>query len=218
MATKVRLTRPELKRYRDSLARYNRYLPMLKLKQQQLQMALRDSLRRRSEAEQGYNDIDASIRRYRQVFSDRTGVPLEEWARPAGQRTSTRNIAGVAITTLEEVAFSPVKYSFFGTPPWVDRALEDLRERSRCRLHLDMLLQEETLLRQSLTRIVQRVNLFEKVMIPQATDAIRRIRIKLGDDMTAGVGRAKIAKTKASAALADDAESATRNALEKEAR
>ena len=85
-------------------------------------------------------------------------------------------------------------------------------------MRLEMLVQEETVLRQSLTRIVQRVNLFEKIKIPQATDAIRRIRIKLGDDMTAGVGRAKIAKTKASAGLADDADSATRNALEKETR
>ena len=43
---------------------------------------------------------------------------------------------------------------------------------------------------------MQRVNLFEKVMIPNTQDNIRRIRIALGDQMTAGVARAKIAKAK----------------------
>ena len=45
-------------------------------------------------------------------------------------------------------------------------------------------------------RTTQRVNLFEKVKIPEAKEAIRIIRIKLGDEMTAAVGRAKIAKNK----------------------
>ncbi len=40
-------------------------------------------------------------------------------------------------------------------------------------------------------------------MIPQATNAIRIIRIRLGDEMTAAVGRAKIAKSKLTATLAD---------------
>ena len=203
MAAKLRLTRPELKKYRDALTRYNRYLPMLKLKQQQLQMALRDAMQRRREVERAYAAMDAAIGRYRQVFSDRTGLPLEAWAQPVGRKASSKNIAGVEVAVLEDVTFAPVQYSLFGTPPWVDQALADLRERNRRRALLEMLVQEETLLRESLTRIVQRVNLFEKIMIPHATEAIRRIRIKLGDEMTAAVGRAKIAKTKLSATLAD---------------
>ena len=52
------------------------------------------------------------------------------------------------------------------------------------------------MLGRELTKIVQRVNLFEKVKIPEAKENIRRIRIQLGDEMTAAVGRAKIAKNK----------------------
>ncbi len=40
MAIKIKLTRPELKRQRDTLSRFRRYLPMLKLKQQQLQLTI----------------------------------------------------------------------------------------------------------------------------------------------------------------------------------
>jgi V/A-type H+/Na+-transporting ATPase subunit D len=42
----------------------------------------------------------------------------------------------------------------------------------------------------------QRVNLFEKVKIPEAEEALRIIRIALGDQQAAEVVRAKIAKAK----------------------
>ena len=104
----------------------------------------------------------------------------------------------------EKAVFPEAKYSLFGTPAWVDRALEDLRDMSAHRAHLDVLDEEYSLLDHELTRIIQRVNLFEKVKIPESQNAIRVIRIKLGDEMTAAVGRAKIAKSK----LAESAEAA----------
>ncbi len=203
MARKIRLTRPELKRYRDARARYERYLPMLKLKQQQLQMAVHDATSRRVKAESALEAINTTIARYERVLADRAGISWERWTRPQTHITSVRNIAGVEISVLEDVTFPPAQYSLFGTPPWVDQTLADLRERHWREALVESLRREEALLRQSLARVVQRVNLFERIMIPQATNAIRIIRIRLGDEMTAAVGRAKIAKSKLTATLAD---------------
>ncbi len=72
------------------------------------------------------------------------------------------------------------------------------------------------MLRRELTRIVQRVNLFEKIMIPDAREAIRRIRIKLGDEMTDAVGRSKIAKKKLAATF-DAGEPGTADATAEDA-
>ena len=52
------------------------------------------------------------------------------------------------------------------------------------------------LIEQELRVVAQRVNLFEKVKIPEARENIRRIQIYLGDQQTNAVGRAKIAKEK----------------------
>ncbi len=199
---KIKLTRPELKRYRDALARYERYLPTLKLKQQQLQLTLRTVVEQRREAEQARDEMDTSIRRYERLLADWAGIPLQQWAQPAEIRTSQTNVAGVRIPVLEEVIFPPAQYSLFATPAWVDQVLADLRERSRRQVKVDIFLEQERLIQRELTKIIQRVNLFEKVMIPFAKEAIRRIRIKLGDEMTAAVGRSKIAKKKLSAAYA----------------
>jgi V/A-type H+-transporting ATPase subunit D len=169
---------------------------MLKLKQQQLQLTLREVAQRCRAARQARDEIDAAIGRYRSVLGDRAGLDLEASARPSEVRTSTMNIAGVELPVFEDVVFPPIRYSLFVTPPWVDQVLEDLRQRSRREAMLAVLLEEERLLQNELARIIQRVNLFEKIMIPQARDAIRRIRIKLGDEMTSAVGRGKIAKKK----------------------
>ena len=207
MAKKIKLTRPELKRYREALRRYERYLPMLKLKQQRLQVSLRDVAQQRREAQQQRDEIEAALRQYESVLADRAGIPLDTWAKPSDVFVDEKNVAGVPVPVFRDVAFPEARYSLFGTPPWVDRALADMRELSGRQARVEVLEQQEQVLRRELMRIIQRVNLFEKIMIPGAREAIRRIRIKLGDEMTDAVGRSKIAKKKLAAAL--DTEPAT---------
>ena len=96
----------------------------------------------------------------------------------------------------ESVAFPPAAYSLFGTSSWVDQALIDLREQNLRFAELEIIERKLELLHTELRKVTQRVNLFEKVIIPQARENIRRIRIALGDRMTAAVARAKIAKEK----------------------
>jgi len=204
MAQKIKLTRPELKRRRDRLARFERYLPMLKLKQQQLQMTLREVAGQVRRAQQALDEVAAKLSRYRSVLADRAGIPLEKWSRPERVRTSHRNIAGVEVPVFEDVEFPAARYSLFGTPAWVDQTLIDLRQQSRRQAEYDVVREVEALLQGELSRVIQRVNLFEKIMIPQDREAIRRIRIKLGDEMAAAVGRAKIAKGKLAKVLDDE--------------
>ncbi len=196
MARKIRLTRPELKRCRDALARYALYLPMLKLKQQQLQLALRQAARRAARAAQAVDEAARRFERYQVVLADVAGVPVERLAAPVQVTTTTDNVAGVRVPVFQEALFPPASYSLFGTPPWVDFTLTDLRELNRRRAELEVLRRACDTLGRELRRIVQRVNLFEKLKIPEMQEAIRVIRIYLGDEMAAAVGRAKIAKSR----------------------
>jgi V/A-type H+-transporting ATPase subunit D len=196
MAKKIKLTRPELKRYRDAMHRYTRYLPMLKLKQQQLQVTIRDVGHQRRKIEEEVRKATHVIDQYNGLLADLAGVNVKSLAEPEEVQTSTTNIAGVTLPVFEGVTFRPAAYSLFGTPAWVDRAVADLQEINRHKAHLDVLRRQFDLLSRELVRIIQRVNLFEKIKIPEAQEAIRVIRIKLGDEMASAVGRAKIAKIK----------------------
>jgi V/A-type H+-transporting ATPase subunit D len=196
MARKIKLTRPELKRQRDALARFQRYLPMLKLKQQQLQLTVRDVRRELRRLREAVEQAEGRFARYGTILRDVSGVNVRALAEVENVRTSEKNVAGVRVPVFEDASFPAADYSLFATPPWVDKALADLREISRHRAELDVVRRRRDLLVRELNRIIQRVNLFEKVKIPEARENIRRIRIHLGDEMTAAVGRAKIAKAK----------------------
>ena len=54
--------------------------------------------------------------------------------------------------------------------------------------------EQKRLVAAELQQTSQRVNLFEKVRIPECKEAIRVIKIALGDEQTAAVTRGKIAK------------------------
>jgi V/A-type H+-transporting ATPase subunit D len=196
MAKKLKLTRPELKHQRDALARFERYLPTLKLKQQQLQMAMRELVKQRRRCEESVEEARGRFEPYRAVLADTAGVDVRGLSEPEEVHTTSANVAGVTVPVFESADFPQATYSLFATPPWVDRALADLREISRREAELEALQDQYDLLNRELTKIIQRVNLFEKVKIPEARENIRRIRIHLGDAMTAGVARAKIAKAK----------------------
>ncbi|HSJ15022.1 MAG TPA: V-type ATP synthase subunit D [Longimicrobiales bacterium] len=191
---RLTLTRLDLKRQRERLARFERFLPALRLRQQQLQLALLQTDGGLREARARLDSARAAFEAYRGVLGDLAGLDVAGAARPAEVRTITSNVAGVAVPVLEEVAFRDVAYSLFGTPPWLDRALQDLRAVNTHQAAVDVLEEARRRLHLELIRVLQRVNLFEKVKIPEARHAVHRIRVHLGDEMAAAVGRAKIAK------------------------
>ncbi len=193
---KIKLTRTELKQQRDALARFNRYLPTLKLKQQQVQSSIVQTRQLYHRKEQDDNATQGTISHYDGLFNDAAGVNFIKLAAPESVNTSTHSIAGVHVPQFERIAFPKANFSLFATAPWVDRALADLKTLNRQKAELRIFQECLDLLQAELKKVMQRVNLFEKVMIPNTQDNIRRIRIALGDQMTAGVARAKIAKAK----------------------
>jgi len=133
---------------------------------------------------------------YRPVLADVAGVDVRQLAKPMEVVTTRTNVAGVNIPIFKDATFPEPDYSLFATPAWVDDAIADLKEINRRSAERDVIDEQFRLLNRELTKIIQRVNLFEKVKIPEGREIIRVIRIKLGDEMTAAVGRGKIAKAK----------------------
>ena len=193
---KIKLTWTELRQQRNALARFELYLPTLQLKQQQLQSAIFQARREHHKVKQAADACAQKISTYRPVFDDTAGVDVVAFSTPQDLKTATANIAGVRVPVFESAVFPQGAYSLFGTSAWVDQALTDLREQNLRLAELEIIEQKLELLYTELRKVTQRVNLFEKVIIPQARENIRRIRIALGDRMTAAVARAKIAKEK----------------------
>jgi len=193
---KIKFTRTELKSQRDKLSRFRRYLPTLKLKQQQIQTSIVQTRQAFRKVQQAVNKTEEKISTYEGLFNDVAGVNYTKLATPDSIDTTRHSIAGVHVPQFNTIIFPRPQFSLFGTAPWVDKALADLKTLNRQTAELDILKECLDLLQAELKKVMQRVNLFEKVMIPTTLENIRRIRIALGDQMTAGVARAKIAKAK----------------------
>jgi len=196
MATeKLKYNKTALKAQRDSLAKYNKFLPILQLKKMQLQIVLRQLEPQIKAKEQELSDTEEKIRPWAHLLSDST-IDILDFLAIQEVRTAKDNIAGVEVPEFEEVVFEKKEYSFFATPNWLDTAISSLQQLIAVREEIQVLKIKEGLIRDELRTTTQRCNLFEKKLIPELKDNIRRIKIFLGDQETAAVGRAKIAKAK----------------------
>jgi V/A-type H+-transporting ATPase subunit D len=192
---KIKLTKGELKRQRDALKSFERFLPTLQLKKQQLQIEILRASTEFEDRRAKERAKAAATRAWAGLLTD-AGAPVKKGLAVRKIESGTRNVAGVDIPVFERVDFEPAEYDLFLTPLWVDHGLEALRELVSLRREMEVLQEEERILRQELRTTTQRVNLFEKVKIPEAEEAIRLIKIYIGDQMTNAVGRSKAAKRK----------------------
>jgi V/A-type H+/Na+-transporting ATPase subunit D len=117
-------------------------------------------------------------------------------ARPGEVRLATQNVAGVRLPVVESVEVHRARYSRLVRPHWVDAFVERLAEAIRLRVEAEIARERLALLEAAVVKITQRVNLFEKVLVPQTLNNIRRINVFLGDAERSAVVGAKLAKRK----------------------
>ena len=110
------------------------------------------------------------------------------------------NIAGVKIPVYEGADFSRGDYNLYSTPLWIDLAADRMEKALELDLEAEVLDEQVRLLSKELRTTTQRVNLFEKVKIPETKANIKRIGIFLGDEQVNAVVRSKISKKKLQAA------------------
>jgi V/A-type H+/Na+-transporting ATPase subunit D len=192
---KIKLTKGELKRQRDALKQYQRYLPTLQLKKQQLQMEILHQVSLLEQKKHEQEIKSAAVLSWAGLLSE-PSVDIKSWAKPKNLITGEKNIAGVDVPVFAGVDFPTAEYDLFLTPLWVDNAILALQGLAALREEAMVIEKGIGILKQELRVTAQRVNLFEKVKIPEAEEAIRVIKIYIGDQMANAVGRSKIAKAK----------------------
>ena len=196
----VKLTKNELKVQKDRLKQFQRYLPTLQLKKQQLQAVVMQVTAQLEQVAQQRQAAVAGLDDWVAVFAENDSFPAEKrldaLIRPRHVVCGEQNIAGVTVPVFQELSFEDIRYDVADYPLWVDTAAVRLREIARLDALEKTLRRQVELLERELRATAQRVNLFEKVKIPEAKENIRVIGIYLGDQQTSAVVRGKIAKKK----------------------
>lgn len=207
MAT-IKLTKNELKTQKDALKMYQRYLPTLTLKKQQLQTEIRTIDARAKEVRGRRKALEEEFTQWIAVFGE-AKVFDPTMVQVRNIRKGTGNIAGVTIPIYEGADFSRGDYDLYSTPLWIDLAADKMEQALSLDLEAEVLDEQVRLLNIELRTTTQRVNLFEKVKIPETKDNIKKITVYLGDQQVAAVVRGKISKRNLEKAVKKIAEEAT---------
>lgn len=194
---KVKLTKTALKQERDSLKQFQRFLPTLQLKKQQLQMEMRTCLDRIEKNRQFEQETKNALAAWTELFGDPEAVEkIRRNLSVSRVETGVQNIAGVDVPVFREVVFDAKPFDLYADAPWLDDAAESVKKIVSIQEEREIIRRQYDLIADELRVTTQRVNLFEKVKIPECKENIRAIQIYLGDMDTAAVARSKIAKKK----------------------
>ena len=192
---KIKLTKNEQKAQKDALKMYQRYLPTLTLKKQQLQSEIRTIGAKAKEVRQARIRLEEEFKIWIGVFGEEQAFK-SDMVTVRNIKKGTGNIAGVTIPIYEGADFSRGDYDLYETPLWIDLAADRMEKALSLDLEASVLDEQVRLLSKELRTTSQRVNLFEKVKIPEAKANIKKISVYLGDQQVSEVVRSKISKKK----------------------
>ncbi|SHE32688.1 V/A-type H+-transporting ATPase subunit D [Modicisalibacter ilicicola DSM 19980] len=192
---RLSLNKTALHREQSRLRQFQQLLPSLDLKRRQL---IAERRRARETLCDSEAELDALIVRVRDrlpMAGDGT-LKIKNLARVSEVQLREHNLLGVHLPTLEKVEIDVAEYPALTTPHWLDRYQEALRDALALTVRLQVERERLRRLERAVKRVTQRVNLFDKVLIPRTRENIRRIRIHLADSERSAVVRAKLAKRK----------------------
>jgi V/A-type H+-transporting ATPase subunit D len=182
---KTGLTKTQLKKQKDNLKRYNRYLPILDIKKKRLQKEIERVSAEIVKTDEVFQKTMDEIKPWAALFGEDIG--LDQLIALESMETRRDNIAGTDIPVFVKAHININQYDLF---EYHFSILISLMAEKK------VLEEQKALLSVELRITSQRVNLFEAVKIPETKENIRRIMIFFGDQEAAAFGWAKTAKKK----------------------
>jgi V/A-type H+-transporting ATPase subunit D len=197
MTKTYKLNKSELTRLKNEEKIYIQFLPVLKLKQEQLQIEKirikKKVLHMQAIFDKKFDIISCNA----SVLTDKENYyGIDKILTIKNISTNVKSIAGVKVPIIDDIKFNKFSINFFDVPFWLIIIIDDLKDLIKSHLELKILKKQYFLINAELKKATQKVNLFEQLLIPDTKNAIKKIKITLGDEQVASVGRAKIAKKK----------------------
>lgn len=193
MEERIKLNKVSLRVQKQRLALYERFLPALEARKQQLLLQLARVRQEILVQQQALDTLMREMAQWSSLFHD-VGPLIRCFTAIEEVRFTVRNIAGLSVREFLGVRFTEPAYSLFATPYSFDDVLHQSRDVVTRREAIRLLREQERILFEGFRKTSQRINLYEQRLIPDCRGAIRKITVYLQDQQAAAVGVAKVAK------------------------
>lgn len=194
---RLQLNKSSLAAETKNLKTYQRFLPSLDLKRRQL-------MAERANADRVLVQVIQQIERFQAQVGEKIpmlanlDVDLSELVKVTEVRLGMQNLVGTHLPYLDRIDVQVQPYALLAKPHWVDNVTSMLQEMIKLQVSAQVFQRRLDLLNDATKIINQRINLFEKVLIPNTQSNIKRIKIYLSDGQMAAVVRSKISKRRRS--------------------
>jgi V/A-type H+/Na+-transporting ATPase subunit D len=192
---RLALNKSSLSKLTRQLVTFERFLPSLDMKRKQLMAERARALVALQRTGQEMATLRERIAGRLPMLANRE-IELVDLVQLKAARLGEENVVGTRLPVLQGVEVRLRDYGYLEKPHWVDRLSDELTSMIELHVRLTVERRRVALLEEAVRKVTQRVNLFEKVLIPRAKEHIRKIRIYLSDAERAAVVRSKIAKRK----------------------
>ena len=192
---RLKLSKASLQEELVKLKLYEKLLPSLELKRRQLAIELDKARKEYTATRAEVERLEARVGAELPMLAN-TEIELKDLVKMTALDIGQENVVGVRLPVLKEVECQVAEYSPLAKPAWVDALAERLVDAAAARTRIQVAAERVRILGRAERRITQRVNLFEKILIPRTRKSIERIQIWLGDMGRAAVVQAKLAKAR----------------------
>jgi len=195
MALKFQYNKTYLQQLNKELRVRENALPTLQAKESALRMEVKKARDEARELEREFEEKMRELSAIRRLWSEFEpglisvkNIILE-----------TRKVAGVKTPVLAGMEFAVAGYSMVAAAAWFPPGIEVLKMLSALRIRRDLAHTKVQVLEFARKKTTQKVNLYEKVQIPDYQEAIRKIKRFLEDDENLAKSSQKILKARIAA-------------------
>ncbi|HOJ63133.1 MAG TPA: V-type ATP synthase subunit D [Spirochaetota bacterium] len=194
MALKYQFNKTAMQFLKKQLKIRENALPTLKSKESALRMTVKKEKENLLKLEEKYNSLYKKIK----DFSELWGEFNVTYFSVKNINIDIKKIAGIKTPILGSVDYDIKEFSNFLNPVWFVEGINLLKELSEIEIEIEIQKKKIAILEYARKKTTQKVNLYEKVQIPEYSEAILKIKRYLEDVDNLEKSAQKITKQKLS--------------------
>ena len=194
MALKIQFNKTALAQLKKELKVREKALPTLKAKETALRLEVKKAKEELIAAQKIYEKDLQNLAEYGKLW----GEFPDDILQVKNVEVDFKKVAGVKTPVLGNVEFNLMIDSFFSMAGWTAAGIALIKESARIAIAIDIVKQRLSILEYARKKSTQKVNLYEKVQIPEYKEGILKIKRFMEDEENLEKSAQKILKDKLS--------------------
>ncbi len=191
MALKFNYNKTTIQQFKRQLAIRQKALPILKNKETALRLEVIQLSKDLEKLNEQNKELAARLENYKGFWAEFPEIIVVDKI-----ERYNKKVVGVKIPEIKAIKFKLADVSWWNLPAWIPGGIALLKEAIRLKLRKDILLEQIKVLENARKKTTQKVNLYEKVQIPEYEDAIMKIKRFLEDKENISKAAQKIVKNR----------------------